>query len=82
MDDRLYDRPLEVDFDRGPVPHNTFGNGPHRCIGEHLARMELRVFLEEWFAHMPEVRLDPHSEPWSHGGSVEGMVRLELIWTP
>jgi cytochrome P450 len=82
MDERLYDRALEVDFDRGPVAHNTFGNGPHRCIGEHLARMELRVFFEEWFGRMPEVRIDPASRPWSHGGSVEGMSSLELTWDP
>jgi cytochrome P450 len=82
MDEQLYERPLEVDFDRGPVAHNTFGNGPHRCIGEHLARMELRVFFEEWFGQMPQVRVDPATRPWSHGGSVEGMSSLELIWDP
>jgi cytochrome P450 len=80
VDERLYDRPLEVDFERGQVAYNTFGNGPHRCVGEHLARMELRVFLEEWFSRMPEVRLDPDIGPWSHGGSVEGMSRLNLVW--
>ena len=80
MDDRLYEEPLEVDFDRKGTSHNTFGNGAHRCIGEHLARMELSVFLEEWFRLIPEVRLDPVSLPLSHAGAVEGMTRLNLIW--
>ena len=80
MDDRLYPKPLEVDFDRKCSSHHTFGNGAHRCVGEHLARMELNVFLEEWFRVMPEVRLDPASAPLSHAGSVEGMTRLNLIW--
>jgi hypothetical protein len=44
--------------------------------------MELRVFFEEWFGRMPEVRIDPASRPWSHGGSVEGMSSLELTWDP
>lgn len=81
IDDRRYDRPFTVDPDCGPVPHNTFGNGPHRCLGEHLARMELQVFLEEWFARMPEVRLDPARPPRSHGGAVEGVAHLDLIWS-
>jgi cytochrome P450 len=80
MDDRLYKNALEIDFDREATPHNTFGNGPHKCVGMHLARMELRVFLEEWFKRMPDVRLDPESAPISHAGSVEGMSSLKLIW--
>jgi len=80
MDERFCERPLEVDFDREHRPSNTFGNGAHRCVGEHLARMEMTVFFEEWFRRMPEVRLDPDLPPLSHAGSVEGMSRLNLIW--
>jgi cytochrome P450 len=80
MDERAYANPLEVDFDRAPAPHNTFGNGPHLCVGAHLARMEMRVFLEEWFGRMPPVRLDPERPPISHAGPVEGMTRLHLLW--
>lgn len=80
IDDRLCARPLVIDFDRGPVSHNTFGSGPHRCVGEHLARMEIAVFLEEWTKRMPIVRLDPRVPPLSHPGSVEGVTRLNLLW--
>jgi cytochrome P450 len=82
MDDRACPDPLAIDFDRAPAPHHTFGNGPHHCVGRHLARMELRVFLEEWFARMPDVRLDPERPPRSHAGPVEGMTHLHLLWEP
>ena len=81
IDDRLYDDPYTVDFDRGPVHYNSLGNGPHKCVGQHLARMELRVMLEEWSRRMPIVRLDPDKPaPSSHSGPVIGMNHLHLAW--
>ena len=38
LDAKRYADPFKVDFDRGPVGHNSFGNGPHKCVGQHLAR--------------------------------------------
>ena len=81
IDDRLYDDPFTVDFDRGPVHHNSMGNGPHKCVGQHFARMELRVFLEEWSRRMPIVEIDPAApRPRSYAGAVIGMDRLNLRW--
>ncbi|MEZ5736769.1 MAG: cytochrome P450 [Novosphingobium sp.] len=58
-----------------------FGNGPHKCVSQHLARMELRVMLEEWSHRMPTVRLDPDMPPpSSHSGPVIGMNHLHLTW--
>lgn len=81
VDDKMYDDPFTVDFDRGPVHHNTLGNGPHKCVGQHLGRMEMRVFLEEWAKRMPIVTIDPGKPaPTSHGGPVIGMNKLHLKW--
>jgi cytochrome P450 len=80
MDDRLYDNPLEVDFDRAPAPHNTFGNGPHKCVGAPLARAEFKIFLEEWFSRLPNVRVDPDLPPVTHAGALNGVSRLQLLW--
>jgi cytochrome P450 len=41
----------------------TWGSGPHRCVGVHLARTQLRVVLEEWHRRIPEYRLAPGARP-------------------
>lgn len=79
MDDRLYDRPLEIDFDRNPT-HNTFGNGAHKCVGSPLARAEIQVFLREWLHALPDFRLDPDNPPVTHSGAVNGVNSLHLVW--
>jgi cytochrome P450 len=57
-DERFWDDPHEVDLRREPNPHYAFGGGIHRCLGSHLARLELRVALREWHARIPEYRLE------------------------
>src|SRR4029077_2309171 len=63
MDERAYPNAMEIDFDRDNSVHDTFGNGVHRCVGEHLARQEVRVFLEEWMQGIPDFRIDPDLPP-------------------
>ena len=48
-----------VRFDREVNPHIAFGGGIHRCLGSHLARMELRVALREWHRRIPEYGIEP-----------------------
>jgi cytochrome P450 len=58
----------EVHLDRTENRHAAFGLGIHRCIGSHLARMELRVALEEWMKRYPDFELtDPDEVNWSAG---------------
>ena len=81
IDERAYPDAFTVDFDRGPVHHNSLGNGPHKCVGQHLGRMEMRIFLEEWSQRMPIVRLDESKlAPASYAGPVIGMNHLYLAW--
>src|SRR5438034_6002287 len=57
-----------VVLDRAENRHAAFGLGIHRCIGSNLARMELRVALEEWMARYPEFELrEPAQVTWSAG---------------
>ena len=58
----------EVVLDRAVNRHAAFGLGIHRCLGSNLARMELRVALEEWIARYPDFELtDPSRVTWSAG---------------
>jgi cytochrome P450 len=52
-DDSRYESADEVILERGPVPHLQFGVGRHRCLGLHLARLELRVALEVFHEAFP-----------------------------
>jgi cytochrome P450 len=69
-------------LDRAVNPHIAFGLGIHRCIGAHLARLELRVALEEFVRAIPRFTLpDPDRVRWSLG-QVRGPRRLPLRISP
>jgi cytochrome P450 len=58
-DENVFADPYRLDLRRSPNPHTTFGrSGPHRCLGEHLARLELRVLLAELLPVLPRLELD------------------------
>jgi cytochrome P450 len=68
-----------VDFDRAENHHIAFGGGVHRCLGSHLARMELRVALEEWHASVPDYAIvDGIELRYSQG--LRAVENLELTW--
>lgn len=54
--------PELVDFTRNPNRHRAFGGGPHRCLGSHLARLELRVALREFHSRIPDYEIPPGTE--------------------
>ena len=67
-DPAVFENADRVQLDRGNNRHAAFGLGRHRCLGSHLARMELRVALEEWLARYPDFELaDPAAVTWSAG---------------
>jgi cytochrome P450 len=69
----------EVDFARVPNKHVAFGGGHHLCLGAHLARLELRVALEELHARIPNYRIAPGTELKFSPG-IRQADRLLLEW--
>jgi cytochrome P450 len=80
LDKRMYLDPAKVDLDRQDKAHVSFGGGPHRCAGSHLARLELRVFFDTFLKMMPEFRLDPDRPAKFHGGPAVHVNELNLLW--
>lgn len=66
--------------DRSPNRHIAFGAGIHRCLGSHLARLELRIAVEEWLARIPDFEVAPHTELRHHVGGAAGLDALPLVW--
>jgi cytochrome P450 len=79
-DPAVFDDPDRVILDRQHNRHVAFGAGIHRCAGSNLARMELRVALEEWLARIPEFELeDPELVTWA-GGQVRGPRNIPVVF--
>lgn len=71
---------MNFDIDRKGVHYLTFGTGYHTCPGQFLARMEMKVMLEEWFKRIPAFRLAPDQEIRHIGGVVGGTQPYILEW--
>ena len=72
--------PDTVRLDRESNRHVAFGSGIHRCAGSNLARMELRVAIEEFLARIPEFSLDPDGDVTWAGGQVRGPRQLPVVF--
>jgi cytochrome P450 len=75
-----FDHPDEVQLDRSANRHIAFGAGPHRCLGSHLARLELRIAIEELHTRIPDYEIPAGESAAIHGGGVFGMDRLPIVW--
>ena len=80
-DDDEFGNAQEVDFERSSNRHIAFGAGAHRCLGSHLARMELTVAMEEWHKRIPHYEIQAGETPRFSGGIREALY-LPLTWEP
>jgi cytochrome P450 len=79
-DPRMFPDADKVVIDRQENRHAAFGLGIHRCVGAHLARLEMTLAIEEWLKRIPEFRLDPAGlVSWSEG-TVRGPRQLPLLF--
>jgi cytochrome P450 len=56
-DEAVFDRPDTFDLTRRPNKHIAFGYGPHMCIGQHVAKFEMRILFEELLPYLPAVEV-------------------------
>lgn len=80
LDPREFANPEVYDMERENNVHIAFGVGPHRCLGSHLARIELQVIYEQMLARLPEFRLDPDQPARFRGGNILAMESLPIRW--
>ncbi len=80
LDEQMVDDPFRVDFDRPVSSHLVFGSGPHRCVGSHLARLEIRVFIEQWVRRFPAFSVLAAGDLPTRGGLVWSPVAVPLAW--
>ena len=76
-----FDHPDSINFQRSPNRHYGFGAGPHRCLGAHLARLELRVLLEEVLRRIPDFKVD-ESGVERFSGVTRGIGHLPATFSP
>lgn len=77
---RMNAEPLKYDLDRTVRNHMAFGSGHHTCPGQFLARLEMKVLLEEWFSRIPSFELEPGQTLRHRGGIVGGCEPFVLRW--
>jgi cytochrome P450 len=80
VDPGEFETPDTVDFARVRNRQIAFGSGPHRCLGSHLARLELTVAMQEWHKRIPDYGLKPGESPIYSGG-IREVQYLPLVWS-
>jgi cytochrome P450 len=83
QDESVFDRPNEVIMDRFPNRHTTFGIGIHRCLGSHIARIELTSMVSRVLARMPDYRVDHEgAQRYTSIGIINGWINAPATFTP
>jgi cytochrome P450 len=80
LDAAEFPAPERYELHRENKAHFAFGAGPHRCLGSHLARIELQTLYEEMLARLPSFRLAPDKPVTYRCGPVIGPRELHLAW--
>lgn len=80
LDADYFTNPLTVDLRRSPNPHIGFASGFHRCLGSHLARMEMQVALEAWHRRIPDYEIAPGTT-LVYTGNPRAPHHFPLVWS-
>jgi cytochrome P450 len=80
LDPRAFERPLTVELERSPNRHVAFAAGTHRCLGSHLARVELRAAIEQLHERIPDYWVTPGETIVYESHGVRQACRLPLTF--
>lgn len=80
FDPDVFPNPTEVNFDRPRKTILAFTVGVHSCTGSHLARLELKIALQEWLKRIPQFSVKPDAEIIYRPGGVVGPEYVSLVW--
>lgn len=79
-DPEVTENPTEVNIHRESVIHPAFGVGAHRCLGSHLARLELKVTLEEFLRRVPDFEITPGTAPVTESAQLRTTTSLDITF--
>ncbi len=80
MDERKNENPEKFDIDRENRSHLAFSVGAHTCVGNYLARMEMRIFTEEWIKRIPSFQRVQSKPPKWRTGGVMALSDVHIEW--
>ena len=80
LDESKNPEPMKFDIDRENRAHLAFSIGPHVCVGNYLAKAEMRIFAEEWLRRVPKFRVAAGFKPTFRAGLVMAINSLPLEW--
>ncbi len=81
-DPSVFTNPERLDVERGARHHIAFGYGPHQCLGQNLARLELQIVFDTLFRRIPELRLAVPVEDvvFKTDANIYGVYELPVTW--
>lgn len=82
-DETVFDQAAVFDLARTGPSHVAFADGPHRCLGEHLARLEVTVAMNALLDRLADIRLEPgDTDPHIHGHAFRSPTALPITFAP
>ena len=80
-DEDIFEDPFRFDIGRKPAKHIAFGYGPHVCLGQHLAKMEMRLFFDELLSRVEHFEI-AGTPRWVHSNFVGGLKEFPIRFHP
>jgi cytochrome P450 len=79
-DPRAFPDPVSALLDRAPPNHLTFGGGMHYCLGANLARLQLRIAIEQWHKVIPDYEITDNAAISEYRSQIFWIESLPLTW--